>query len=55
MLDQSFHVLGEMKLRKMLPDELKVTLVRLNDDKVDHKKIFVKLKVCRGCCLLVVR
>lgn len=25
MLDQCFHVLGEKKLRKMLPDELKVT------------------------------
>lgn len=39
MLDQSFHVLGEMKLRKMLPDELKVTLVCLNDDKVDHENL----------------
>lgn len=27
MLDQCFHVLGEKKLRKMLPDELKVTFV----------------------------
>lgn len=27
MLDQCFRVLGEKKLRKMLPDELKVTLV----------------------------
>lgn len=26
MLDQCFHVLGEKKLRKMLPEELKVTL-----------------------------
>lgn len=29
MLDQCFRVLGEKKLRKMLPDELKVTLVCL--------------------------
>lgn len=28
MLDQCFHVLGEKKLRKMLPDELKVTLAQ---------------------------
>lgn len=29
MLEQCFHVLGEKKLRKMLPDELKVTLACL--------------------------
>lgn len=28
MLDQCFHVLGEKKLRKMLPDELKVTFAQ---------------------------
>lgn len=30
MLDQCFHVLGEKKLRKMLPDELKVTRLLLS-------------------------
>lgn len=41
MLQQCFHVLGEKKLRKMLPDELKVTEFRPN---LFEHPVFVCLK-----------
>lgn len=40
MLDQCFHVLGEKKLRKMLPDELKVPETHQSYKNVD-------LSLCR--------
>lgn len=39
MLDQCFHVLGEKKLRKMLPDELKVTETLTSARYSHHRRI----------------